>query len=202
MYNFSFFSVSRSSYLLHSVSSSYSSFSYVNLPCFILLSFLVWPLLPNLCRYRWLLLRLITLMTLTLGRTTQEEGSARRKDLYLTTHNSHKRKNIHAPGGIRTRNPSKLAAADPRLRPHGRRNRRLLLLWLTICKFRLSSSCNFSFYQFAVFICIHAPSVSPAFDCYYFGTHFSGTLSLLHNEVTSLDQLRMDNNSIAVGYSL
>jgi hypothetical protein len=27
--------------------------------------------------------------------------------------------NIHAPGGIRTRNPSKRAAADPRLRPHG-----------------------------------------------------------------------------------
>jgi hypothetical protein len=27
--------------------------------------------------------------------------------------------NIHAPGGIRTHNPSKRAAADPRLRPHG-----------------------------------------------------------------------------------
>jgi hypothetical protein len=26
---------------------------------------------------------------------------------------------IHAPGGIRTRNPSKRTAADPRLRPRG-----------------------------------------------------------------------------------
>jgi hypothetical protein len=26
---------------------------------------------------------------------------------------------IHAPGGIRTHNPSKRAAADPRLRPRG-----------------------------------------------------------------------------------
>jgi len=26
---------------------------------------------------------------------------------------------IHAPGGIRTYNPNKRAAADPRLRPHG-----------------------------------------------------------------------------------
>ena len=33
----------------------------------------------------------------------------------LTTDNT----NIHAPGGIRTRNPSKRSAADPRLRPLG-----------------------------------------------------------------------------------
>jgi hypothetical protein len=31
------------------------------------------------------------------------------------THNT----NIHAPGGIRTRNPSKWSLADPRLRPLG-----------------------------------------------------------------------------------
>jgi len=36
------------------------------------------------------------------------------RDLYLTTHNTHNR---HAPGGIRTHNPSKPGAADPRLRP-------------------------------------------------------------------------------------
>jgi hypothetical protein len=29
---------------------------------------------------------------------------------------------IHVPGGIRTRNPSKRAAADLRLRPRGHRN--------------------------------------------------------------------------------
>jgi hypothetical protein len=32
--------------------------------------------------------------------------------------------NIHAPGGIRTHDPSKRAAEDPRLRPHGHWDRR------------------------------------------------------------------------------
>ena len=46
-------------------------------------------------------------------RTPLYERSARRKDLYLTTHNT-----PSVPtGGIRTRNPRKRAAADPRLRP-------------------------------------------------------------------------------------
>jgi hypothetical protein len=34
-----------------------------------------------------------------------DEESAHPKDLYLTTHNTHKRQDIHAPGGIRTRKP-------------------------------------------------------------------------------------------------
>jgi hypothetical protein len=38
-----------------------------------------------------------------------------RRELYLTTHKTHKT-DIHAPGGIRTRNPSKRAAADQRRR--------------------------------------------------------------------------------------
>jgi len=33
--------------------------------------------------------------------------------------------NIHAPGGIRIHNPSKRAAADPRLRPHGNWDRQI-----------------------------------------------------------------------------
>jgi hypothetical protein len=37
----------------------------------------------------------------TVGRTSLDEWSARRKDLYLTTHNT-QQTNIHAPGGIRT----------------------------------------------------------------------------------------------------
>jgi hypothetical protein len=44
-------------------------------------------------------------------------------------HTTLKLKNIHATGGIRTRNPSKRAAANPRLRPRGRWDR-LLLLYL------------------------------------------------------------------------
>jgi hypothetical protein len=54
----------------------------------------------------------------SLGRTPLDEWPALHSDLYLTTDNIHKR-DIHAPGGIRTHNPSKLAAVDPRLRPRG-----------------------------------------------------------------------------------
>jgi hypothetical protein len=49
--------------------------------------FLVWPLLPNHCRYRELFLHLIA--THSLWRTPLEEGSARRGQLYLTTRNIH-----------------------------------------------------------------------------------------------------------------
>jgi hypothetical protein len=52
----------------------------------------------------------------TVGRTPLDEGPARRRDLYLTTHNTHKRQ---TSGGIRTHDPSKRAAEDPRLRSHG-----------------------------------------------------------------------------------
>ena len=58
----------------------------------------------------------ITLRHTTLGRTPLCEGSAHRRHLYLTTQRS-KQTDIHAPGGIRTHNPNKPAAADPRLRP-------------------------------------------------------------------------------------
>jgi hypothetical protein len=54
----------------------------------------------------------------TLGRSPLDGRSARRRDLYLTTHNIHKT-DIHSPSEIRTRNTSKRAAADPRLRPRG-----------------------------------------------------------------------------------
>jgi hypothetical protein len=42
----------------------------------------------------------------TVGRTPLDEGSARHRDLYLTTRTLYK-KNIHAPGGIRTYDPSR-----------------------------------------------------------------------------------------------
>jgi hypothetical protein len=38
----------------------------------------------------------------TLGRTPLDEGSARRRDLYLTTHNNHNRQTIMTPAGIET----------------------------------------------------------------------------------------------------
>jgi len=88
--------------------------------------FLILVSWPNHCRRRELMLHLITLYdTHTPGRTPLEEGSARRKYLYLTTHNTHNRKDSHVPGGIRTGNPSKRAAAEPRLRARGHYNRPL-----------------------------------------------------------------------------
>ena len=55
----------------------------------------------------------------TLGRTPLYEWSARRRDLYLTTHNTHKGQTYMPLGGIRTRNLSRWAAADPHLRQRG-----------------------------------------------------------------------------------
>jgi hypothetical protein len=57
----------------------------------------------------------ITLRHTTLGRTPLDGWSARGRDLYLTTHNTHKRQTSVSSGGIPTRNTSKQAAAD--LRP-------------------------------------------------------------------------------------
>ena len=72
---------------------------------------------------------MITRRHTTFHRTPLGEWSARRRDLYLTTRNIHKT-DIYAPGGIRTHNPSKRAAAKPRLRPRGYWDRRLV--WLLV----------------------------------------------------------------------
>jgi hypothetical protein len=63
----------------------------------------------------------ITLENTTLTRTPLDEWSARRTDLYLTTHINHKRQTW--PGRIRNLNPSKRAAAEPRFRQNGRQFR-------------------------------------------------------------------------------
>jgi hypothetical protein len=65
----------------------------------------------------------------TLGRTPLDEWWARRRDLFVTTHDIHKRRTFLPHGGIRTKNPSKRAAADPRLRPRGRWDRHCVWLW-------------------------------------------------------------------------
>ena len=54
----------------------------------------------------------------TVGRSPLDEWSVRRRDLYLTTHNT-QQTNIHAPAGIRTHDRSRRVAADLRLRPRG-----------------------------------------------------------------------------------
>ena len=84
------------------------------------LSFLVWSLLSIHCRCR-LLLHMFTL-SYTLGRNPLDEGSARHRDLYLTAHSIYKRQSSVHPSGIRTRNPSKRAVSDLRLRPRGHRD--------------------------------------------------------------------------------
>jgi hypothetical protein len=66
----------------------------------------------------------ITLRHTTLGRTPLDEWLARRRDLYLNTHET----DIHAPGRIRTHNPSKPAPADPCLRPRGNCDRLVLTI--------------------------------------------------------------------------
>ena len=56
----------------------------------------------------------------TVGRTPLDEWSARRRDLYPTTHITHNRQtSMPPPGGIRTHDLSRRAAADRRLSPRG-----------------------------------------------------------------------------------
>jgi hypothetical protein len=75
----------------------------------------------------------------TLGRTPQDEGSARRRDISDKT--QHSQTDIHAPSGIWTRNPSKRSAVDPRLWPLGRWDRHyvfyLLMFKTGSCRVKL-----------------------------------------------------------------
>jgi hypothetical protein len=59
-----------------------------------------------------------------LDRNPLDEWSARRKDLYLTTHSTRNR-HSRPPCGIRTRSPSKLEVSDLHLRWRSHRVRRL-----------------------------------------------------------------------------
>jgi hypothetical protein len=59
----------------------------------------------------------------TVGSTPLDEGSARRRDLYLTTQTLYET-NIHAPCGIRTHDPNKRWTADLGFRPRGHWDRR------------------------------------------------------------------------------
>ena len=61
----------------------------------------------------------------TAGRTPLNEWSVRRRDLYLTTHNT-RNTNIQALGGIRTHDLSRRAVVELRLRPRGHWDRLIL----------------------------------------------------------------------------
>ena len=73
----------------------------------------------------------------TVGRTSLDEWSAPRRDLYLTTHNTHSRQTSMPPGGIRTHDLSRRAAVDLRLRPRGHWDRHFKILH-TINKLNLT----------------------------------------------------------------
>ena len=62
----------------------------------------------------------------TVGMTPLDVRSARRRDLYLTAHNTHNR-HILVPSGIRNHNLSRRAAADLRLRPRGHCDRQVFM---------------------------------------------------------------------------
>jgi len=76
------------------------------------------PIGPGLPHYRSFT---ITLSINTFGWTPLDERSSRRRDLYLTTHNTDK-KDSHVPVGVRPRNPNKPTAADPHIRERGHWN--------------------------------------------------------------------------------
>ena len=76
----------------------------------------------------------ITLRHTTLSRTSLDEWSARRRDLYLTTHSTRKRHTSMPSAGFETAFPaSKQAAADPRLQPRGYRVRPYIYIYIYIC---------------------------------------------------------------------
>ena len=66
----------------------------------------------------------ITFKHTTLGRTPLHEGSDRHTELWEHKQYSQET-DIHAPGGIRTRNPCKQVAADPQLKRRGHLDRQI-----------------------------------------------------------------------------
>ena len=82
---------------------------------FLTLILFVWLVLLMHCRCTGLLLYLNTLNdTRTFRMTPLDEGSARRRDLYLYNTQHSLETNMHGPGWIRTRNSRNRAAADLR----------------------------------------------------------------------------------------
>ena len=80
--------------------------------------------LPTHCRCRRLLLHLFTLSdTHTHTHSVVLLCTSDRPVAETYTSQHSQETDIHTPGGIRTHNPSKRAAADQLLRPHGRRAR-------------------------------------------------------------------------------
>ena len=112
----------------------------------------------------------------TVGRTPLDEWSARRRDLYLTTHNTHYRQTSMTAGGVRTHNLSRRAAADLRLRPgghwyrhfHSPASRDYSHCLILLCFLRhFVYNCLLCFYLFFLVLCflhfVHLSNISAAF---------------------------------------
>ena len=71
----------------------------------------------------------------TVGRTPLGELSARRRDLYLTTRNTHNRQTSKPPVGFETHNLSRRAATDLRFRLRGYWDRLIhhSVYWISFC---------------------------------------------------------------------
>ena len=108
------------------------------------LAVLIWPLLPTHCRFSgvcWAWSHSVThTHTHTLGSTPLDEGSVHCRSVTDSTPHS-LGTDVHTPGGIQTRNSSKLATADPRLRQHDRRDRTIRLQNINCSRLR-SSQCS------------------------------------------------------------
>ena len=98
-------------------------YSGMSLECYF--SFLFWSLLPTHCRCRGLLLYLVTLNdTHTHIRCASSGRVISPSQRPLSDNIQHSQEtSIHAPGGFRTRNPSKRAAGNLRFRPRERPRR-------------------------------------------------------------------------------
>ena len=83
-----------------------------------------WAMVSSFVRFR-----VHTQQRTTVGRTPLDVWSARHRDLFPTTHNTH---NLHASVGIHTRNHSRRAAADLRLRLRGHWDSHSVLLLPTV----------------------------------------------------------------------
>jgi len=83
----------------------------------------------------------------TVGRTPLDEWWARHRDLYQDNTQHSQETNIHVPSGIRTHNPMKRVAADPRLKPRGQYDQPIIT-----CYTKLTNRMNTLLSQLRYFI--------------------------------------------------
>ena len=139
------------------VSSAFGLLEITNEPLELLLLLLAFTTHLRILAVSFLRFRDHTQWHIAVGRTFLDEWSAHRRDLYLTNTQHSQQTNINAPGGIRTRNPSGRAAADPRLRPLGHWDRRTFG----------TSHVKFGTYTLCVISCLQANSNKHEGDAKY-----------------------------------